>query len=214
MRAPTKALLPTLAVSLLLSACGSSSSSSGSAAPSSQPAATATTGASSSAVVKTASNSKLGGTILVDAQGLTLYRLSGEQNGKFICTSTTCLELAPAHRSRRRKPDRHRWLAQRGQAPRRQRAGDLQSDAALHIRRRPLARADQRPGDQGRQHLERRHDQHKQDQRTGHHEHELLRRRLRILSRRQPATRAGQPDNGHPPSVGSPGRSPCRSRSR
>jgi predicted lipoprotein with Yx(FWY)xxD motif len=92
MRAPTKALLPTLAVSLLLSACGSSSSSSGSAPASSQPAATATTGASSSAVVKTASNSKLGGTILVDAQGLTLYRLSGEQNGKFICTSTTCLQ--------------------------------------------------------------------------------------------------------------------------
>jgi predicted lipoprotein with Yx(FWY)xxD motif len=42
--------------------------------------------------LKTTSNSQLGGTILVNAQGLTLYRLSGEQNGKFICTSTTRLQ--------------------------------------------------------------------------------------------------------------------------
>jgi predicted lipoprotein with Yx(FWY)xxD motif len=92
MRLSKKVLLPALAGSLLFSACGSIvSSSSGSAASSSQPAA-ATTDASSSALVKTASNSQLGGTILVNAQGLTLYRLSGEQNGKFICTSTTCLQ--------------------------------------------------------------------------------------------------------------------------
>jgi predicted lipoprotein with Yx(FWY)xxD motif len=102
MRVSRNVPLPALAVSLLLSACGSSSSSSsGSSASSSQPAATSTTGASSSALVKTASSSHLGGTILVDAQGLTLYRLSGEQNGKFICTSTTCLQawhplVAPA----------------------------------------------------------------------------------------------------------------------
>jgi predicted lipoprotein with Yx(FWY)xxD motif len=30
--------------------------------------------------------------VLVDAQGLTLYRLSGEQNGKFICTNAACLQ--------------------------------------------------------------------------------------------------------------------------
>jgi predicted lipoprotein with Yx(FWY)xxD motif len=41
--------------------------------------------------VKTASNSTLGATILVNAQGLTLYHLSGEQNGKWICTSATCV---------------------------------------------------------------------------------------------------------------------------
>jgi predicted lipoprotein with Yx(FWY)xxD motif len=31
------------------------------------------------------------GTILVNSQGMTLYHLSGEVNGKFICTSTACL---------------------------------------------------------------------------------------------------------------------------
>jgi predicted lipoprotein with Yx(FWY)xxD motif len=40
------------------------------------------------AVVKTASSSL--GTILVDSQGLTLYHLGGEVNGKFICTSSSC----------------------------------------------------------------------------------------------------------------------------
>jgi predicted lipoprotein with Yx(FWY)xxD motif len=71
---------------MLLAACGSSSSSSKSSAESStQPASTAS--GASSAVVKTSSN----GTILVDAQGMTLYHLSAEQNGKFICTSSECL---------------------------------------------------------------------------------------------------------------------------
>jgi predicted lipoprotein with Yx(FWY)xxD motif len=42
-------------------------------------------------VVKTASNSTLGATILVNAQGMTLYHLSGEQSGKFLCTSTACV---------------------------------------------------------------------------------------------------------------------------
>jgi predicted lipoprotein with Yx(FWY)xxD motif len=40
--------------------------------------------------VKTASNSTLG-TILVNSQGMTLYHLSGEVNGKFICTSSACV---------------------------------------------------------------------------------------------------------------------------
>jgi predicted lipoprotein with Yx(FWY)xxD motif len=44
-------------------------------------------------LVKTASNSKLGATVLVDARGMTLYHLSGEQNGKFICTSATCVKV-------------------------------------------------------------------------------------------------------------------------
>jgi predicted lipoprotein with Yx(FWY)xxD motif len=48
-----------------------------------------TSTSSSSPVVKTASNSL--GTILVDSQGMTLYHLSGEQNGKFICTSSACV---------------------------------------------------------------------------------------------------------------------------
>jgi predicted lipoprotein with Yx(FWY)xxD motif len=43
--------------------------------------------------VKTASVSLLGASVLVDAQGLTLYHLSGEQNGKWICTSAACVKV-------------------------------------------------------------------------------------------------------------------------
>jgi predicted lipoprotein with Yx(FWY)xxD motif len=46
----------------------------------------------SKAVVSTAKNAKLGKTILVDLRGRTLYRLSAERNGRFICT-TQCLSL-------------------------------------------------------------------------------------------------------------------------
>ena len=91
MHSALKFLALPLAASLTLAACGSSSSSSGS---SSQAAAPATTTSSSSgegtAVVKSASNATLGTTVLVDAQGMTLYSLSGEQNGKWICTSSAC----------------------------------------------------------------------------------------------------------------------------
>ena len=90
-----KFLFPTLAASLLLAACGSSSSSSTPAPAPAQPAAAASTGNGSSALVKTATNTKLGTTVLVDAQGMTLYHLSGEQNGKFICSSAKCVHLWP-----------------------------------------------------------------------------------------------------------------------
>jgi len=90
MRHLLKLPLPALAASLLLAACGSSSSSSTtSTAASTQPAAQSTSSPSSAAVVKTASNSL--GTILVNSQGMTLYHLSGEVNGKFICTSSACV---------------------------------------------------------------------------------------------------------------------------
>lgn len=89
MRASTKYLIPSLAAALLLSACGTSSSSS--SASSSQANPPAASGGGSAAVVKTASNSRVGGTILVNAQGVTLYRLTAEQNGKFICTSAACV---------------------------------------------------------------------------------------------------------------------------
>lgn len=93
MRNSMKVLIPTLAVSVLVAACGSSSSTnSSSVATPSQPAASPSGSGGSAALVKTALNSKLGATVLVDAQGLTLYRLSGEQNGKFICTSAACVQ--------------------------------------------------------------------------------------------------------------------------
>lgn len=79
------------AASLLVSACGGSSKSSSSAAASSQPASASSS--NSSVLVKSAPNSKLGGTILVNSQGLTLYHLSAEQGGKFICTSASCTQV-------------------------------------------------------------------------------------------------------------------------
>jgi predicted lipoprotein with Yx(FWY)xxD motif len=90
MRHLLKLSIPALAASLLLAACGSSSSSSTtSSAASTQPATQTSSSSSSAVAVKTASSSL--GTILVDSQGMTLYHLSGEQGGKFICTSTACL---------------------------------------------------------------------------------------------------------------------------
>jgi predicted lipoprotein with Yx(FWY)xxD motif len=94
MRQSLKPVIPLFAASVLLAACGSSSKSSSPSPSASSPATTQAASQSasgSSAVVKTASNSSLGGTILVNAQGMTLYHLSGEQNGKFICTSSTCV---------------------------------------------------------------------------------------------------------------------------
>jgi predicted lipoprotein with Yx(FWY)xxD motif len=90
MRHLPKLSLPAIAISLLLAACGSSSSSSTTSSPAGAQPATQTSSGSSNAVIKTASDSSLG-TILVDNQGMTLYHLSGEQNGKFICTSAGCV---------------------------------------------------------------------------------------------------------------------------
>jgi predicted lipoprotein with Yx(FWY)xxD motif len=92
MHSALKFLVPALAASLTLAACGSSSSKSSSS--SQAPAATTSSssaGEATAAVVKTASNATLGGTVLVDAQGMTLYSLSAEQKGKFICTNSACL---------------------------------------------------------------------------------------------------------------------------
>jgi predicted lipoprotein with Yx(FWY)xxD motif len=87
-------LLPTLAASVLLAACGSSSPSKPTtSAGQSQPAVTQSSAGGSSALVKTASNTKLGETVLVDAQGMTLYHLSGEQGGKFICATSACTQV-------------------------------------------------------------------------------------------------------------------------
>lgn len=82
MRQTMKFLLPTLAASVLLAACGSSSSSSSSSQ--------ASGAATSATVVKTASNSTLHGTVLVNSQGMTLYHLSAEANGKWVCTTSAC----------------------------------------------------------------------------------------------------------------------------
>ena len=44
-------------------------------------------------VAKTAHNAKLGKTILVTPRGMTLYSLTAERNGRFICTTSFCLSL-------------------------------------------------------------------------------------------------------------------------
>lgn len=105
MRTTTKTLLSTLALSLTLAACGSSNSGTtgttgaSSSTPASATASTASTAAASAGAgaeaVKTASNATLGATVLVDAQGRTLYHLSGEQSGRFLCTSAACVAAWP-----------------------------------------------------------------------------------------------------------------------
>jgi predicted lipoprotein with Yx(FWY)xxD motif len=78
------------AVSLVLAAaCGSGSSTNG-GGNSNAPAATAT---ATAAPVMTAKNASLGSTVLVNQRGLTLYSLSAERNGRFICTNMACLNL-------------------------------------------------------------------------------------------------------------------------
>jgi predicted lipoprotein with Yx(FWY)xxD motif len=47
----------------------------------------------SRAVVKVVWNAALGKRILVGRRGLTLYSLSAERHGRFICTTTACLSL-------------------------------------------------------------------------------------------------------------------------
>jgi predicted lipoprotein with Yx(FWY)xxD motif len=87
MRFPVKLAVPSiLAASLLLAACGSSSSNTTNATTSASNAKPASS--SSAVVVKTAPSSL--GTILVDSNGMTLYHLSAEKGGKFICTNSAC----------------------------------------------------------------------------------------------------------------------------
>jgi predicted lipoprotein with Yx(FWY)xxD motif len=44
-------------------------------------------------LVTTAKNADLGKTVLVNRKGLTLYSLSVERHGKFICTDSECLSF-------------------------------------------------------------------------------------------------------------------------
>jgi predicted lipoprotein with Yx(FWY)xxD motif len=93
MRSALKPCIPALVASLALAACGSSNGSGSSSQTSSTPTPTTASSGGSAVVVKSASNAKLGTTVLVNAQGVTLYHLSGEQNGKFICTSSACVQV-------------------------------------------------------------------------------------------------------------------------
>ena len=50
-------------------------------------------GATHVRVVMTVKNNSLGKKVLVNLQGRTLYSLSAERNGRFICTTSMCLSL-------------------------------------------------------------------------------------------------------------------------
>lgn len=91
MRHLLKLCIPAIASSLLLAACGGTSSSTTKSSAGAEPAAQ-TSSASGNDVLKTVSNATLG-SVLVDSSGMTLYHLSGEQNGKFICTSSACVGI-------------------------------------------------------------------------------------------------------------------------
>jgi predicted lipoprotein with Yx(FWY)xxD motif len=84
-------------------------------------------GASHVHVVATANNVTLGKKILVNAKGMTLYSLSVERKGKFICTGSTCLSVwkpltvargalatGAAHLTAVKRPDGRRQVAYRG----------------------------------------------------------------------------------------------------
>ena len=96
MRKPITFIIPTLFLSVLLGACGGSSygGKQTSSTAASQPATSTSNGNTSAAVkVKTTHDPALGATILVDSNGMALYHLSAERNGKFICTSSACLGI-------------------------------------------------------------------------------------------------------------------------
>ena len=65
----------------LAAGCGGSSAANGTG-----PAAGAN-GTGSDLVVSTAPSPKLGTTVLVNSHGMTLYSLSAERDGRFICTA-------------------------------------------------------------------------------------------------------------------------------
>ena len=84
-------------------------------------------GATRVRVVMTAKNKTLGKKVLVNLRGMTLYSLSAERKGRFICTNSMCLSLwkplvvakgaVPAGSARLtvvKRPDGRRQVAFRG----------------------------------------------------------------------------------------------------
>jgi predicted lipoprotein with Yx(FWY)xxD motif len=84
-------------------------------------------GATQLRVVLTATNKTLGQKVLVNRNRMTLYSLSAERNGRFICTKSACLSLwkplvvrtgvrptGVAHLTVVKRPDGRRQVAYRG----------------------------------------------------------------------------------------------------
>jgi predicted lipoprotein with Yx(FWY)xxD motif len=83
--------IPILALSVLVSACGSGAVERGSGATAPDPPVRVPS-AQPGPLVRSSVNMRLGVKVLVDSEGLTLYHLAGEQPGKLICTSAACLQ--------------------------------------------------------------------------------------------------------------------------
>ncbi len=103
---PVSALAAVALVGLLAAACGSStpnaSGTSNSSTTAASPAgttgttgATGATGAAGQVVATTVSNTKIGGSILVDSSGMTLYRFSADSAGKSACNGTCATAWPP-----------------------------------------------------------------------------------------------------------------------
>jgi predicted lipoprotein with Yx(FWY)xxD motif len=96
---PVTALAVLAVVGLIAAACGSSTPNASGTSSSSTTAAspagtTGTTGAAGRVVATTASNAKIGGSVLVDSSGMTLYKFSADSAGTSVCTST-CATVWP-----------------------------------------------------------------------------------------------------------------------
>jgi predicted lipoprotein with Yx(FWY)xxD motif len=92
MRFVSRLAIPTLALSMLVSACGSGAVERGSGATAPDPPLPVPAGPPRP-MVRSSVNPRLGVKVLVDSGGLTLYHLSGEQPRKLICTSASCLKV-------------------------------------------------------------------------------------------------------------------------
>jgi predicted lipoprotein with Yx(FWY)xxD motif len=78
----TRVIAAAMAATVVLAAaCGGSSSSGASGS------------SHGSGPVQTTQNASLGTSVLVNQSGMTLYSLSAEKNGRFICTTSACLKL-------------------------------------------------------------------------------------------------------------------------
>ena len=91
-------------------------------------------------VAKQADNATLGKTILTSARGRTLYSLSAETKGRFICTGACASTWRPLVVPAGVEADRP-GQARHDRATRRQDPGDLQGPPALQLLRRREERA-------------------------------------------------------------------------
>jgi predicted lipoprotein with Yx(FWY)xxD motif len=89
----TATLPPALLAAVLLAACGSSSGGKYSGTPAATQPTVAKAASSTAVTVKTTTAPSLSATVLANSQGMTLYHLSGEGSGRFICTSSACLSV-------------------------------------------------------------------------------------------------------------------------